>query len=191
MERPSPAPRCREPCEWLSNRLKTCSVNSGGMPGPSSLTLNTMASSRRSLSCSVLGSAGRQHVLIRKSGYFWRNLKQSTSPRMDSSPRHNTFRQLAEARLESRQREIQEDAQFDRHEPVRRVHKAERPRRRLKILQQRNELSGFDRPGNVIGKRLGDADARARRIARRFNIAHDEPRTHGHGIFSSVLLEPP
>ncbi len=38
-DRPSPAPRCREPLEWLSNQSNTLSLTSGGMPGPESVTL--------------------------------------------------------------------------------------------------------------------------------------------------------
>ena len=43
----------------------------------------------------------------------------------DPSPRGDAFRQIAKARSEARQREIQEGAQFDRHETIWRVYKAD------------------------------------------------------------------
>src|SRR5262249_52412194 len=49
-DRPRPAPRCREPCEWLSNQSNTLSFTSAGMPGPRSLTAKiTRCSVRRAL----------------------------------------------------------------------------------------------------------------------------------------------
>src|SRR5262249_26514966 len=109
----------------------------------------------------------------------------------DTSPRRDTFGQIAEARLEARQREIEEGAELDRHEAVGRVHEADGYWRRLKIPQQRDEVSRFDWFGDVMGECLGDPDARACGIARRFNTAHDQPRSYGHGIFGLVLFESP
>src|SRR6185369_3976827 len=49
-DRPRPAPRCREPWEWLSNQSNTLSFTSAGMPGPESLTVKiTRCSVRRAL----------------------------------------------------------------------------------------------------------------------------------------------
>src|ERR1019366_6629090 len=49
-DRPSPAPRCREPWEWLSNQSNTLSLTSGGMPGPESVTVKmTLCSVRLAL----------------------------------------------------------------------------------------------------------------------------------------------
>src|SRR5436190_14773860 len=109
----------------------------------------------------------------------------------DPFSRDDAFRQTAETRSEARKREIQESAQFERHEAVGRVDEADGYRRRLKIPQQRDELSRFDRFGDLIGKRLSNPDARARGIACRLKTAYDEPRSYGHGIFGLVLFESP
>src|ERR1041385_6914425 len=72
--------------------------------------------------------------------------------------RGNALWQIAEACLKPRHGEIQEGPQLHRHEAIGRVDEADRPRRRLAILKQWRELSGFDRFGHVIGKGLGDPD---------------------------------
>ena len=76
-----------------------------------------------------------------------------------------------------------------RPESIWRVHKADGDRRRLESLQQGNEPSGFDRIGDEIGEPLSDADACARGIPRRSQIAYDEPRSDRHGMFGLTWLE--
>src|SRR5262249_35806519 len=72
--------------------------------------------------------------------------------------RRSAFRQVAEARPEARQREIEEGAQFDRHEAGGRVDEADRQGWRLKILQQWDELAGFQEIPELIGKQRCDPD---------------------------------
>src|SRR5262245_36429952 len=65
-------------------------------------------------------------------------------------PRSYARRKVGEARPEEWYREVEKGAQFGRHEAVRRIHEAGGLRGRLKILQKRNQLSGFYRFGDEI-----------------------------------------
>src|SRR5262249_47528530 len=61
---PSPAPRCREPCERLSNQLKTLSFMSAGIPGPESVTVKTTLRSVRRALMLTLVSCGEKPTAL-------------------------------------------------------------------------------------------------------------------------------
>ena len=84
-------------------------------------------------SCSLLALSGHRIDPKRTSSGF--QLHAPTAP----LSLLGAGRQIAQARPEARQREIQEGAQFDRHEAIGRVNKTDGYRRRMKIIKQRCE----------------------------------------------------
>src|SRR6185369_7180888 len=63
-ERPRPAPRCREPLEWLSNQSNTLSLTSDGMPGPESVTAKTTRCSLRRALMVTVASCGEKPTAL-------------------------------------------------------------------------------------------------------------------------------
>src|SRR3954447_1388861 len=63
-ERPSPAPRCLEPLEWLSNQSNTLSLTSAGMPGPESVTAKTTLCAARLALIVTAASCGEKPTAL-------------------------------------------------------------------------------------------------------------------------------
>src|SRR5882757_7248510 len=68
-DRPRPAPRCREPLEWLSNQSNTLSLTSGAMPGPESVTANTTLCSLRLALSVIAASCGENPTALARRLY--------------------------------------------------------------------------------------------------------------------------